>query len=114
VNGRGQCRTHLMEVQLRQLGQQCGLNDVHVSKRSNCTDHPVGPCQADQGVPKECSKRSATLNSTQVGASQPIERSRKRTLKLPQPVKVGHPGRANKAVPAGWIRRIVDARFAMQ
>jgi hypothetical protein len=35
-------------------------------------------------------------------------------LKLPQPVKVGHPGRANKAVPAGWIRRIVDARFAMQ
>ena len=28
--------------------------------------------------------------------------------------KVGHPGRANKAVPAGWIRRIVDARFAMQ
>jgi hypothetical protein len=35
-------------------------------------------------------------------------------LKLPQPVKVGHPGRANKAVPAGWIRRIVDARFALQ
>jgi hypothetical protein len=35
-------------------------------------------------------------------------------LKLPQHVKVGHPGRANKAVPAGWIRRIVDARFAMQ
>jgi len=34
--------------------------------------------------------------------------------KLPQPVKVGHPGRANKAVPAGWIRRIVDARFVMQ
>ena len=33
---------------------------------------------------------------------------------LPRPVKVGHPGRANKAVPAGWIRRIVDARFAMQ
>jgi len=25
-----------------------------------------------------------------------------------------NPGRANKAVPAGWIRRIVDARFAMQ
>jgi hypothetical protein len=23
-------------------------------------------------------------------------------------------GRANKAVPARWIRRIVDARFAMQ
>jgi len=34
--------------------------------------------------------------------------------RLPHPVKVGHPGRANKAVPAGWIRRIVDARFAMQ
>ena len=25
-----------------------------------------------------------------------------------------HPERADKAVPAGWIRRIVDARFAMQ
>jgi hypothetical protein len=34
--------------------------------------------------------------------------------KLPQPGKVGHPGRRNKAVPAGWIRRIVDARFEMQ
>lgn len=39
--------------------------------------------------------------------SQPI-------VRVPQPVKVGHPGRANKAVPAGWIRRIVDARFAMR
>jgi hypothetical protein len=27
-------------------------------------------------------------------------------LKLPQPVKIGHTGRANKAVPAGGIRRI--------
>jgi len=35
-------------------------------------------------------------------------------LKLPQSVKVGHSGRANNAVPAGWIRRIVDARFTMQ
>jgi hypothetical protein len=28
----------------------------------------------------------------------------------PQPGKVGHSGRANTAAPAGWIRRIVDAR----
>src|SRR6266478_9583416 len=32
--------------------------------------------------------------STQVGPSQPIERSRKRTPEASQPVKVGHPGRA--------------------
>ena len=58
--------------------------------------------------------RGQGLLSTQVGPSQPIERSRKRTPEASQPVKVGHPGRANKAAPAGWIRRIVDARFAIQ
>src|SRR5882762_7183111 len=31
--------------------------------------------------------------------------------KLPQPVKVGHPGRANKAVPAGWIRTYRECAF---
>ena len=31
---------------------------------------------------------------------------------LPRPVKVRHPEGADKAVPAGWIRRTVDARFA--
>jgi hypothetical protein len=31
-----------------------------------------------------------------------------------EPVKVRRPGRANKAVLAGWIARIVDLRFAMQ
>jgi hypothetical protein len=30
---------------------------------------------------------------------------------LPQPVKVGHPGRVNKAVPAGWIRRDRECAF---
>ena len=49
--------------------------------------------------------------SDRVSPSEGHESGRR---KLPQPVKVGHPGRANKAVPAGWIRRIVDARFAMQ
>ena len=48
--------------------------------------------------------------------SERVSRSKvaKVRLKLPQPVEVGHPGQANKAVPAGWIRRIVDARFATQ
>jgi hypothetical protein len=38
----------------------------------------------------------------------------RRVLTTLQSVEVGHPGWANKAVPAGWIRRIVDARFVMQ
>ena len=44
----------------------------------------------------------------------PLEGPESERRKLPQSVKVGHPGRANKAVPAGWIRRIMGARFAMQ
>ena len=70
----------------------------------------------DKVAPKAVtrSRQRERLNSTQVGPSQPIERSRKRTPEASQPVKVGHPGRAKKAVPAGWIRRIVDPRFANQ
>ena len=52
-----------------------------------------------------------------VGASQPIEKvPESGRLKRPQPVKVGQPGRANKAVqcPPDGYGRIVDARFAMQ
>ena len=44
----------------------------------------------------------------------PLEGPESERRKLPQSVKFGHRGLANKAVPAGWIRRIVDARFAMQ
>lgn len=42
-------------------------------------------------------------------ASQPLEIS-----EFFRSLKVGHTGRANMGVPVGWIRRIVDARFAMQ
>jgi hypothetical protein len=28
--------------------------------------------------------------------------------------KIGHEGNANKAVPGGWIRRILDTHFATE
>ena len=65
----------------------------------------------DKVAPKAVtrSRQRERLNSTQVGPSQPIERSRKRTPEASQPVKVEHPGRANRRCPpdgydVSWMR----------
>ena len=62
-------------------------------------------------VPRSCSMLSAVRT---IAYSVIAVGGRRSGASPPQSVKVGHPGRANKAVPTGWMRRIVDTRFAMR
>jgi hypothetical protein len=102
----GDCRPVATAIPGSFGAQRRGRNRVETGHRS------------EQQTGREARKRSPDHTSgsgsirPKVGASQPIERSESGRPKLPHPVKVGHPDRANKAVPVGWMRRIVDERFA--
>ena len=105
------------QIALRRLARaqavHAAINEVRKGRRPDLHQRP--------GERRGCAVSGRT--TTPAGAAQfdPSQgESAHRTLrkadvsKLPQSAKVGHRGQANKAVPAGWIRRIVDARFAMQ
>ena len=87
------------------------------------TDHSARGCIASQQRPA-----SSAADAMQPGQSwremsaaaqrdvrRPHAQGRDRRYTMSEHIHwVGHPGQPNEMVPAGWIRRIVDARFGMK